>query len=61
MTTVARWPGSGLPVAGGRGDLLAEVAGLLTGFHGDDPDESRARAAASFCIAAGAGESLTSR
>jgi hypothetical protein len=46
----------------GRDDgpaLLAQVAGLLTGFHaGDDLYEAKARAAAHFCIAAGADESL---
>jgi hypothetical protein len=41
-------------IAGGRGDLLAEVAGLLMGFYEGDPDEPRARAAAEFCSKAGA-------
>jgi hypothetical protein len=45
-------------VAGGRSDLLAEVAGLLLGFYQGGPDEPRAKAAAHFCIAAGADEAL---
>lgn len=40
--------------ADGRPDLLAEVAGLLLGFHEGNPDESRARAAAHFCVEAAA-------
>jgi hypothetical protein len=45
-------------VVGNRADLLAEVAGILLGFHEGNLDEPRAKAAASFCIAAGADESL---
>jgi hypothetical protein len=41
-----------------RPDLLAEVAGVLVGFHEDGLDEPRAKAAASFCMAAGADEAL---
>jgi hypothetical protein len=40
--------------AGDRSDLLAEVAGLLLGFHEGGLDEARAKAAASFCLAASA-------
>ena len=48
-------------ILSGRDDrpaLLAEVAGLSFGFHEGDFDEPRALAAAHFCIAAGADESL---
>jgi hypothetical protein len=38
--------------------LLAEVAGLLLGFHGGGPGEPKARTAASFCVKAGADQSL---
>ena len=41
-------------IAGGRGDLLAEVAGLLIGYYRRTPQEPRARAAAYYCMAAGA-------
>jgi hypothetical protein len=41
-------------VADGRPDLLAEAAGVLLGFHEGGLDEPRAKAAASFCLAAGA-------
>jgi len=41
-------------MAGGRGDLLAEVAGLLIGYYRRTAEESRARAAAYYCIVAGA-------
>jgi hypothetical protein len=41
-------------IAGDRPDLLAEEAGILLGFHEGSLDEPRAKAAASFCIAAGA-------
>lgn len=41
-------------IAGRRGDLLAEVAGLLTGFYRQTREEVRARAAARYCVAAGA-------
>ena len=48
-------------IAGGRGDLLAEVAGLLIGYYRRTAEELRARAAAYYCIAAGAGLELTPR
>jgi len=38
-----------------RPDLLAEVAGILIGAHAGKLDETRAKAAAGFCVAAGAG------
>jgi hypothetical protein len=38
--------------------LLAETAGILTGFHEGDLGEARARNGAAFCVAAGADESL---
>jgi hypothetical protein len=41
-------------IAGERGDLLAEVAGLLTGFYRRTREEARARAAAHYCVVAGA-------
>ena len=41
-------------VAGGRGDLLAEVTGLLIGYYRRTAEEVRARGAAYLCIAAGA-------
>jgi hypothetical protein len=41
-------------IAGDRGDLLAEVAGLLIGFYRRTVEDLRAQAAAGFCIAAGA-------
>lgn len=43
-----------LEIAGRRADLLAEVAGLLTGFYRETKEETRARAAAYYCVAAGA-------
>ena len=48
-------------LAGGRGDLLAEVAGLLIGYYRRTADELRARAAAYYCITAGAGLELIPR
>jgi len=45
-------------IAGCRGDLLAEVAGLLIGYYRRTAEESKARAAAYYCIAAGAGVDL---
>jgi hypothetical protein len=45
-------------VAGDRPDLLAEEAGILIGASMGDLNEPRSRAAAQFCIAAGADESL---
>jgi hypothetical protein len=41
-------------IAGARADLLAEVAGLLTGFYRRTKQEARARAAAHYCVVAGA-------
>ena len=41
-------------IAGDRPDLLAEGAGILLGFHEGGLDEPRARAAAYFCVEAGA-------
>jgi hypothetical protein len=38
--------------------LLAQVAGLRLGYHEGGPDEPRARAAAHYCIQAGADEDL---
>ncbi len=48
-------------IAGARGDLLAEVAGLLIGYYRRTAEERRARAAAYCCIAAGAGVELIPR
>ena len=48
-------------IAGGRGDLLAEVAGLLIGYYRRTAEEPKARAAAYYCIAAGAGLDLIPR
>lgn len=45
-------------IAGNRGDLLAEVAGLLMGFYQGTTEELRANAAACFCRAAGADPNL---
>jgi hypothetical protein len=45
-------------IAGDRPDLIAEVAGILLGASEGQLDEPRSKAAASFCIAAGADESL---
>ncbi len=41
-------------IARGRGDLLAEAAGLLTGFNLGTPEEAKAGTAARYCRAAGA-------
>ena len=41
-------------LAGGRADLLAEVAGILEGAHEGKPDEPLARQAAGLCRKAGA-------
>jgi hypothetical protein len=49
-------------ILAGRDDgpaLLAQVAGLLTGYHEGGLDEPRARAAAHYCVQAGADEDLT--
>jgi hypothetical protein len=48
-------------IAGGRGDLLAEVAGLLIGYYRRAAEEPKARAAAYYCIAAGARVDLIPR
>jgi hypothetical protein len=48
-------------IAGGRGDLLAEAAGLLIGFYGRTVEELRAHAAARYCIVAGADPALVPR
>jgi hypothetical protein len=48
-------------IADGRGDLLAEVAGLLMGYYRRTAEEARAEAAAHYCIAAGADQGLISR
>jgi hypothetical protein len=45
-------------VADGRGDLLAEVAGVLLGAHEGDLDEPKAKGAAELCRLAGADEDL---
>ena len=67
----AGWEPSGAPtgaavrelrqIAGRRGDLLAEVAGLLIGYYRRTAEEPKARAAAYYCIAAGAGLELIPR
>jgi hypothetical protein len=41
-------------LAGGRGDLLAEVAGIFTGASEGELDEPLARCAADLCRKAGA-------
>ena len=41
-------------LAGGRADLLAEVAGILEGARKGEPDEPLARQAADLCRKAGA-------
>jgi hypothetical protein len=41
-------------LAGGRADLLAEVAGVLEGAREGEPDEPLARQAAGLCRKAGA-------
>jgi hypothetical protein len=48
-------------IAGGRADLLAEVAGLLIGYYRRTAEEPKARAAAYYCITAGAGLELIPR
>jgi hypothetical protein len=48
-------------IAGCRGDLLAEVAGLLIGYYRRTAEELKARAAAYYCIVAGAGRELIPR
>jgi hypothetical protein len=42
-------------IAAGRGDLLGEAAGILTGFYtGTTPEEAKAQTAAELLAAAGA-------
>ncbi len=48
-------------ITGGRGDLLAEVAGLLIGYYRRTGEELKARAAAYYCMAAGADLDLIPR
>jgi hypothetical protein len=48
-------------IAGDRPDLLAKEAGILLGFHESGLEEPRAKAPASFCIAAGADPELIPR
>ena len=48
-------------IAGGRTDLLAEVAGIFLGTSEGELHEPRARNAALFCRAAGADEALISQ
>ena len=48
-------------VAGGRSDLLAEVAGVLLDAREGDLDEPKAQAAAKLCSLAGADEDLIPR
>lgn len=48
-------------IAGDRTDLLAEVAGLLLGYYRQTAEEPRARAAAHYCVAAGADQGLIPR
>lgn len=48
-------------IASGHGDLLAEAAGLLTGFYEGMAEEPKARAAARYCRAAGADPDLIPR
>lgn len=47
-------------IAGGRTDLLAEVAGIFLGTSEGELHEPRARNAAAFCRAAGADPDLRS-
>jgi hypothetical protein len=48
-------------IAAGRGDLLAEVAGVEVGFHEGELDEERRILAAQLCIEAGADTSQVER
>ena len=48
-------------ITGARGDLLAEVAGLLMGYYGSTAEEPKADAAAHFCVSAGADLDLIPR
>jgi hypothetical protein len=45
-------------IAGNRGDLLAEVAGLFIGYYRETNQERKAEAAARYCVAAGADPDL---
>ena len=45
-------------IGGDRQNLLVQVAGILLGASEGQLDEPRSKAAASFCIAAGADDSL---
>ena len=45
-------------IGGDRQDLLVQVAGILLGPSEGQLDEPRSKPAASFCIAAGADDSL---
>jgi hypothetical protein len=48
-------------IANDRGDLLAEVAGLLVGFYQGTAEERKAVTAARYCRAAGADPALIPR
>jgi hypothetical protein len=48
-------------ITDGRRDLLAEVAGLLIGYYRRTGEELKARAAAYYCMAAGADLDLIPR
>ena len=48
-------------VAAGRGDLLAERAGIALGFGQHQPDDAAYRLIADLCIKAGADETLIPR
>jgi len=48
-------------IAGGRGDLLAEAAGLLIGYYSGTTEASRIGTAARHCRAAGADPALIPR
>jgi hypothetical protein len=45
-------------IAGGRADLLAEVAGVMLATSAGKLDEPQSKAVAQLCVAAGADESL---
>jgi hypothetical protein len=48
-------------IADGRGDLLAEAAGLLIGFYAGTTEAAKAGTAARYCRAAGADPALIPR
>ncbi len=48
-------------IAGRRGDLLAETAGLLIGFYAGTPEEKKTATAVRYCRAAGADPALIPR